>query len=148
MSGRQDGFGAIVAIVLLVVLAAFAAALVRLAAVAQATSADALLSARAAQTAAAGAQWGLYQALKGGWAGCANASQTLDLRASSGFLVTVSCDSRSFNEGESAPGMPLVVRFYTIDAVACSSTRACPDAAAAAQPHYVERRHQAQASDQ
>jgi len=58
----------------------------------------------------------------------------------------VSCDSRSFNEGESAPGTPRTVRIYTIDAVACSST-VCPDNSAATAPNYIERRWQVHASD-
>ena len=144
MKPSQRGFGAIMAIVVLVVLATLAAAVVRFGTVAQATSAQNLLSARVLQAAATGTQWGLYQAFKGSWASCAGASQTLDLTASSGFRVTVSCDSRSFNEGESAPGVPNVVRIYTIDAVACNGSTACPDDAAATGPNYIERRLQVQ----
>ena len=62
--------------------------------------------------------------------------------------VTVSCDLRSFNEGETAPGVPRVVKVYTVDAVACNSSTAataCPDAARAAGNLYVERRRQVQA---
>jgi MSHA biogenesis protein MshP len=88
----------------------------------------------------------LYQAFKGSWTACSGASQTLDLTASTGFRVTVSCDSRTFNEGESAPGTPRVVRIYTIDAVACSSA-SCPDNSGAIAPNYIERRQQVQASD-
>ena len=142
----QAGFGAIMAIVVLVVLAALAAAVVRFGAVAQATTAQNLLGARASQAARAGTEWGLYQAFKGTWTACSAASQTLDLSATTGFRVTVSCDSRTFNEGESAPGTPRVVRIYTIDAVACSST-ACPDNSAATAANYIERRRQVQASD-
>ena len=135
------------AIVVLVVLAALAAAVVRFGAVAQATGAQNLLSARATQAARAGTEWGLYQAFKGSWTACSATSQTLDLSASTGFRVTVSCDSRTFNEGESAPGTPRVVRIYTIDAVACSGSGACPDNSAASKPNYIERRQQVQASD-
>ena len=142
----QRGFGALAAIVVLVVLATLAAAIVRFGSVAQSTSTQALLSARAAQAANAGTDWGLYQALNGSWVGCTNSSQTLDLSASTGLFVTVSCTSRGYNEGESAPGTPQFVRMYTIDAVACSSP-SCPDDAAATTPNYVERRRQVQASD-
>jgi len=37
------------------------------------------------------------------------------------------------------------VRVFTIDAVACSSSSACPDAAAASRASHVERRRQLQA---
>ena len=143
---RQRGFGALAAIVVLVVLAALAAAIVRFGGVAQATTAQSLLAARAAQAANAGTDWGLYQSLKGSWVGCTSASQSLDLSASTGLYVTVSCSSRGYNEGETAPGTPRFVRMYTIDAVACSSP-SCPDNAAATTPNYVERRRQVQASD-
>jgi MSHA biogenesis protein MshP len=143
---RQRGFGVIAAIVVLVVLAVLAAAVVRFGSVAQATNAQYVLSARAIQAARAGTDWGLWQAFKGSWTSCSGASQTLDLSASTGFHVTVSCDSRTFNEGESAPGVPRSVRIYTIDAVACSSA-ACPDNAAATASNYTERRWQVQASD-
>ncbi|HEX7436727.1 MAG TPA: MSHA biogenesis protein MshP [Caldimonas sp.] len=146
MSMRQRGFGVIAAIVVLVVLAVLAAAVVRFGSVAQATNAQNVRSARAIQAARAGTDWGLWQAFKGTWASCSGASQTLDLSASTGFHVTVSCDSRTFNEGESAPGTPRSVRIYTIDAVACSSA-ACPDNAAATAPNYIERRWQVHASD-
>ena len=143
----QRGMGAVAAIIVLVVLAALAAAVVRFGAVAQATSAQNIMSARASQAARAGTEWGLYQAFKGIWTTCTGASQTLDLTASTGFRVTVSCDSRSYFEGETAPGAPRSVRIFTIDAVACSGSTVCPDNTAAAGPNYVERRRQVQASD-
>lgn len=143
----QRGLGAVAAIIVLVVLAALAAAVVRFGAVAQATSAQNIMSARASQAARAGTEWGLYQAFKGSWTSCSSTSQTLDLTASTGFRVTVSCDSRSYYEGETAPGTPRSVRIYTIDAVACSGGGACPDNAAASGANYVERRRQVQASD-
>ena len=146
VKNRQRGFGAIAAIFVLVVLAALAAAIVRFGSTAQAGIAQNLLSARALQAANAGTEWGLYQALKGIWTTCSGASQTLDLTASTGFRVTVSCDSRSFNEGETAPGVPRVVRLYTIDAVACNSAT-CPDNNAATGPTYIERRRQVQAGN-
>jgi MSHA biogenesis protein MshP len=120
---------------------------VRFGAVAQATSAQAVLAARASQAARAGTEWGLYQAFKGSWTTCSGASQTLDLSVDLGFRVTVGCDSRSFNEGEMAPGTPRTVRIYTIDAVACNAATACPDNTRATTPGYVERRRQVQATD-
>jgi MSHA biogenesis protein MshP len=146
MKNRQRGVGAIMAIVVLVILATLAAAVVRFGGVAQATNAQNVLSARAVQAARAGTEWGLYQAFKGSWATCSGTSQTLDLTGSTGLHVTVSCDSRTFNEGESAPGTPRVVRMYTIDSVACNST-SCPDNVAAPAANYIERRQQVQASN-
>ena len=149
MSRRPQlrGFGVIAAIVVLVVLAALAAAIVRFGSVAQSTSAQAVLAARASQAARAGTEWGLYQAFKGSWTTCSGANQTLDLTTDLGFRVTVSCDSTSYKEGESAPGTPRSVRVYTIDAVACNAPVACPDNTRATTPGYVERRRQVQATD-
>jgi MSHA biogenesis protein MshP len=147
MRQTRRGFGVITAIVVLVMLAALAAAVVRFGSVAQATNAQSLLSARVLQAARSGIEWGLYQAFKGSWTTCSSVSQTLDLSASTGFRVTVSCDSRTFNEGESSPGTPNVVRIFTIDAVACNGSASCPDNAAATGPNYVERRLQIQGSN-
>lgn len=136
-----SGLGAVAIIVVLVALSALAAAILRMGQAEQATATRDLLSQRAMQAARAGMEWGLYQAFKGPWTSCSNASQTLDLRSDYGLYATVTCDSRSFNEGESAPGTPQVTRVYTIDVVACSAST-CPNAAAAVQPGYVERRRQ------
>jgi MSHA biogenesis protein MshP len=143
----QRGLGAVAAIAVLVVLAALAAAVVRLGSAAQTGAAQDVLGARAWQAARAGTDWGLYQAFKGAWSACSNATQTLDLVTETGFRVTVRCDSRSFNEGESAPGTPQTVRVYAIDAVACNGAATCPDDGRAARPGYVERRLQVQATD-
>ena len=102
--------------------------------------------ARASGAARAGLEWGLYQAFKGTWTTCSNAVLTQD--HGNGLRVTVTCDSRLFNEGESSPGIPQTVRVFTLDAVACSSSSAataCPDAAAAVRLGSVERRRQVQA---
>lgn len=143
----QRGLGAVSAVLVLVVLASLAATLVRLSTHAQTDSALALQTARANQAARAGLEWGLYQAFRGAWANCANTTQTLDLSADTGMRVTVSCNTRSYNEGESAPATPRTVRIYTLDAVACNSTTACPDATLATSAHYVERRRQVVATD-
>ena len=140
------GFGAIAAIVVLVVLASLAAAIVRLGQSTQMGSAQDILGARAWAAARAGTEWGLHQALKGGWSTCSGASQTLDLTADTGMRVTVRCTSRTFNEGEDATGTVQVQRLYTLDAVACNSTSACPDNTRAVQPGYIERRRQVQAT--
>lgn len=137
MRTSQHGFGAIAAIVILVILATISAALVRLGTTQQVTSTQDILSTRAWQTARAGSEWGLYWALRNG--SCAGATGTLDLRATSGFSVTVTCTARAFKEGETSPGVPSVTTTYSIEAVACNSA-ACPDAALAATPGYVERK--------
>lgn len=144
------GFGAIAAIVVLVVLATLAAAIVRVGHAAQMGSAQDVLGARAWAAARAGTEWGLFQAFKGGWSACVSTgtSQTLDLRSEAGVLVTVTCSSTAYNEGESAPGTAQTVRLYTINAVACNGTSACPDNTRAVQPGYIERRRQVQATDQ
>ena len=141
-----QGLGAISVIVVLVGLATMAAAVVRLGQQSSSLSAQDLDSARASVAARTGVEWGLYQAFKGSWTTCSNLSQTLD--AGNGLRITVGCDSRSFNEGEDSPGVPHGVRVFTIDAVACrsgSATTPCPDATAAVQSGYVERRRQVQA---
>lgn len=143
------GLGAVAVILVLVLLASLAAAMLRLGQQMQGQTSQSLQGAQANAAARAGLDWGLYQALKGSWSSCSNTSQTLDLAADGGGMrVTVSCDSRLFNEGESAPGTPATVRVFTIDAVACnsrSSSTACPDAGAVAAAGYVERRRQVQA---
>lgn len=148
--GRRParGMGALVVVVVLVALSAMAAALLRLSQQAQGASAQDLLATRASAAARSGVEWGLYQAFKGGWTACSGASQTLDLSADgSGLRVTVSCDSRSYNEGLTAAGAVRTVRLFTIDAVACNSGGSCPDAAAAVRGGYVERRRQVQAEN-
>jgi MSHA biogenesis protein MshP len=137
MNAGQRGFGAIVAIVILVIMATISAALVRMGTTQQVTSTQDILSARAWQAARAGNEWGLYQALRSG--SCIGATGSLNLRATTGFLVTVTCTAKTFNEGETSPGVPLVITTYSIEAVACNSA-ACPDAALAATPGYVERK--------
>ena len=143
------GMGAVAVVLVLVVLAAIAAAVVRMGNQSHSQTSQALQGARANAAARAGVEWGLYQAFRGSWTTCSNASQTLDLAADGGGLrVTVSCDSQLYNEGESAPGTPATVRVFTIDAVACSSrsaSTACPDALAATTQGYVERRRVVQA---
>jgi len=137
------GLGAVTVILLLVVMGTLAAAVLRLSLQSHGSIQQDLQALRAGAAARAGLEWGLHQALKGPWASCSGASTTLDLRADLGMQVTVSCDSRLYNEGESAPGVPQTVRVHTLDAVACNGAGTCPDAAAAAQSGYVERRRQA-----
>ena len=137
------GLGAVAVIMVLVLLAAMAAALLRLGQQSQSATTQDLMAARASVAARSGLEWGLYQAFKGSWTACSSASQTIE--GGGGLKVTVSCDSRLFNEGEDDTGTPRSVRVITLDAVACTSPTVCPDASAAVTGGYVERRRQVQA---
>jgi len=141
------GLGAIAALVVLVLLASLAAAIVRLGWTQQTTIAQDVDSARASQTAQAGMQWGLYQVFKGSWSACATPTQTLDLRAQTGYMVTVTCAYTDYNEGESSEGVNKTVRLFTLEATACSTVTACPDATRVASPYYVERRMRVQVTN-
>lgn len=134
-------------IVLLVAMTGLAAGMLRLGASAQATATRDLLGAQAYQSAGAGLQWGLFRAFKGQWKDCDRQTETIDLGGQGGMLVTVSCDSQVYNEGESTPGVPRQVRIYTLDAIACNGSKQCPQDDAATQPGYVERRRQTQAEE-
>jgi MSHA biogenesis protein MshP len=135
---RQKGFGAIAAIVILVILAVLAAAIVSLSTTQQITSAQDVMSAKAWQAARSGNEWGLYKALKTGSCIAAPGS-TIDLSADTGFHVTVTCDSWTYNEGETVPGTARLVTVYRITAVACPAA-ACPASnASVAGVGYVER---------
>lgn len=133
---HAHGFAYIAAVVLLVVMATLATAMLRLNTVQQHGSNQDLMGIRASQAARAGIELGLYQ-LK---SGTCSASQTIaDFYATTGFRVTVLCTFDSFNEGESAPGTPLVKQIYRIDAVACNLGTSCPNAQSS-NVDYVERR--------
>lgn len=131
---RQTGFGYIAAIVIVVILATLATAAVRLNTTQQASSNLDVLAARALQAARAGNELGLHRALVG--AIC----QDVFVNMGNGFSVQVKCSSTTYFEGESAPGVPIEKVIYEIDAVACNSTTACPDATMVATADYVERR--------
>jgi MSHA biogenesis protein MshP len=142
----ERGLGAVAAILVLVALAALAAAILRLSTAQQIGAVQELGAARASQAARAGVEWGLYQAFHGSWTTCNGTSQTLDLSADLSMRVTVICNSSLYNEGDSEPGVPIPVRVFSIEAVACNSTGSCPDAARATGPAYVERRLRVEAS--
>lgn len=141
---RQHGFGAIAAIVILVILALLAGAIVSVGTTQHATSAQDVLSARAWQAARAGNEWGLYRALSTAtpadpWKTCGGVSETLDLTTDTGFHVTVTCHSWSYNEGESAPGVAQPIRIYRIRAVACPAASCPASDVSVAGIGYVER---------
>ena len=130
---RQLGFGVIAAIVILVVLAGLAAALVSTSNTQHLSAAQDVLAARAWQAARAGNEWGLNQALPNNAGVCA-ASTTLDLRADTGFFVTVSCRQFSFNEAGSNR------IFFEITSTACP-VNGCPSntPGTVATANYIER---------
>ena len=143
---HQRGFAAILAIIILVVLASLAAGLVTLGTTQQLTSAEDVQSARAWGAAGTGLNAGMFRAMSSqtpadSWKTCSSAgvSMFLDLSASTGFHVAVQCWSQSYNEGETTPGVPNVVRIFTIQATACNSSSACPDSTMTTSPNYVER---------
>ena len=135
------------AVIVLVLLAGFAAAVVRMGWTSQSGIALDVMSTRARYAANSGADWGLFQAFLGGWTQCNNASQTLDLRADTGMLVTVTCASTVYSEGQDASGANQTIRIYTISAVACNGASACPDNSRVGSSTYVERERLVQATD-
>lgn len=139
---RPRGFGVIAAMVVLVMMAALSAAIVRVGMSQQVSSAQSINGAKMSGAAAAGVEYGLYQALQGSWTTCAGAVYTNQMSLFNGW-VRVTCDSKLYNEGETAPGVPRTVRVYTITATACTSSVSCPDNTAATQSGYVERVRQA-----
>lgn len=138
----------IAAIVVLVMLSSLAAAVVRLTWSQQVGSAQDVMGVRAVQAANAGVEWGMYKALKGDWSGCTNSSETLDLRSTTGFWVTVRCTANAtpYVEGGSV-ATPKTVRLFQIDATACNGTASCPDNTRSLSATYVERRRQATLTD-
>ena len=144
---QQRGFGAIMAIIILVVLASLGAGMVTLGTTQQLTEAQGVLAARAFAAARAGLDVGMFRAMSSltpadAWKTCSSSpgqSIFLDLSATTGFHVAVTCTSLTYNEGQSSPGVPTVVRIFTIQATACNSSSACPDNVMATSPGYVER---------
>ncbi len=150
----QRGLGAVAALFVLVVLSVLGSAIARLGWTQQISSVQDMDGARAQRAANSGAEWGLYQALRGSWTNCSGATQTLTgMRADLGMIVTVTCNHDTFVEGQTGSGATPVftdrtIRVYRIDAVACNANTACPDASRVGSIGYIERRRQVQASDQ
>jgi MSHA biogenesis protein MshP len=151
----ERGFGSVLAVIVLVLMATLAVAILRLSSAQQLTSAQDVLSSRAWAAARAGNEWGLYKALSSTsiaandpWVTCSNATPatTLDLSATTGFWVKVTCNSSIYNEGEKAVGTAATVRVYVIQATACNSNSGCPVAAGSTSPDYIERVRQVTAA--
>ena len=150
---RQSGFAYIAAVIFLVVIAGVAVVLLRLTDTQQSTVNQALLASRASLAARGGIEWVFNNPaqrcsqapLSTSNAAPAGALNHLtDFRAESGFLVSVSCSFRAYNEGEtidaSGNSSPVVKRIYRIDAVACNGTaNTCPDPGSVPRADYVER---------
>lgn len=151
---RQQGVGVVAALFVLVVLSVLGAAIARLGWSQQMSAAQDLDGVRAQRAANSGAEWGLYQALRGTWTNCNGDTHTLTaFEGDQGLLVTITCNHSSYVEGQTGSGDPPVftdrtIRVYRIDAVACNGATACPDASRVASSTYVERRRQVQATDQ
>ncbi|MBK6638241.1 MAG: type II secretion system protein [Rhodocyclaceae bacterium] len=70
---------------------------------------------------------------------------TLDLTTETGFRVTVTCDSRGYNEGQiefpagSGTLIPRSIGIYTINAIACPAASCPASDASVAAAGYVER---------
>ena len=143
----QHGFGAILAIIVLVIMAGLAATLVSVSTTQQLTSAEDAQSAKALEVARTGTDIGLFNALSShGSHSCS--TQTVDLTATTGFRVTITCNALSYNEGNSAPGVPIPITIYQITAVACNSTTICPPVVSMANsPGYIERQRQVSATN-
>jgi len=152
---RQQGVGVVAAMFVLVVLSVLGAAIARLGWTQQMSSAQDMDGARAQRAANSGAEWGLYQALRGSWTNCNGATQTLtDMQAKTelGMIVTVTCHRTTYVEGQTGTGDPPVfsdrsIQVYRIDAVACNAPTVCPDASLVGSVGYIERRRQVQATD-
>lgn len=151
---RQRGVGVVAALFVLVLLSVLGAAIARLGWTQQISSAQDMEGARAQRAANSGAEWGLYQALRGSWTNCSGATQTLtEMRTDLGMIVTVTCNVSSYVEGQTGSGDPptftdRTIRVYRVDAVACNAPTVCPDASRVGSIGYIERRRQIQATDQ
>jgi len=107
---RQRGFSIISALFLLVVLAVLGGFMATFSSIQHTTSAMDVRGAQAYQAARAGAEWGIYRALRNTPAICAAGSFTVD-----GFAVTVGCEeSVQYMEGVTQ------VTIYTITSTASS----------------------------
>lgn len=141
----QRGFAYIAAVIFLVVIAGISVALLRLTDTQQSTATQAILAARASLAARGGIEWAAHQL----GTRCATApgqsNNLTDFRNDAGFLVTVTCTFRDFDEGEDGKaGATLTKRIYFIDAVACNgSGNACPHEPSVTGAGYVERRRTA-----
>ena len=135
----QRGMSIITAIFVLLMLSGVAAYVVSLSGSQQAGSGMDITGARVHQAARSGAEWGVWNAVKGSaYCLAGTDTQTLTTGAAGAlagtlapFTVTVSCTVTSHLEGVTP------VKYYLITATACNQGAVCP--AAAPGFGYVER---------
>ena len=129
--GRRGGFALPTAIFLMVILAALGVFIVRVNLLQTSSTALDVLGVNAYQAAAAGTEWGAYNALVPAFPVCVAASNlTFAGTALAPFTTTVNCTSSSTDE----LGVPVTV--YQITALACNQPP-CPNPAPTA--NYVAR---------
>jgi MSHA biogenesis protein MshP len=141
---RAGGFAYIAAIVFLIVLAGFALAALRLSGSAQVTVDQAVLGARASQAARAGLEWAFFR-LKTPPADCDTVQKNQpDFSAETGYRVTLRCDMKTYQEGQTSTGASLAKNIFQLTATACNGA-ACPSAdnVTVASPDYIERKRSA-----
>ena len=136
---RQRGMSIITAVFVLLMLSGVAAYVVSLSGSQHAGSGMDITGARVYQAARAGAEWGVWNAVKGS-AYCLAGTDTQTLATGAAgalagvlapFTVTVSCTTTSHLEAATT------VKVYRITATACNQGAVCPAAAPAF--GYVER---------
>lgn len=130
---RARGFAVIVGLMIVVIVGILGAALASISAVQQANQANDLLGVQAYSAARTGLGYGMYRAVKGGWA-CAPSTDSFALPGTlSRFTVTVTCSSYTATQGGSSTTV------WNVTATACNapSAGACPGIAG---PGYAERR--------
>jgi MSHA biogenesis protein MshP len=128
---RAAGFAYIAAIVFLVVLAGFALAALRLSDTAQTTASQQVLGAQVGQAARTGLEWAFYR-LKTPGATCAAVlpAPPPDFVAATGYRVTLTCDMKTYAEGQSLTGGAQTKFVFQLTATACNGAAAtCPDEA-------------------
>jgi MSHA biogenesis protein MshP len=102
---KQQGFSIVMAIFILVVLGLLGGYMVRLSGVQQATSSFALQGARAYQAANAGLGWSIAKISSGGSCADVIAQATLSFPDLTGFTVSLSCTSTTYQEGNDSPSI-------------------------------------------
>lgn len=124
---RMRGASLITAIFLLVVLAGLGVAMVSLSSSQQKSSAMDVLGSRAYLAARAGAEWGVFQALRGGACGTSTFAMPAGSETLAAFHVTVVCNA--------------VIEFgvtrHQVTATACNQAGGCGNATN--NPDYVQR---------
>ena len=141
---RSGGFAYIAAIVFLVVLAGVALAALRLSGTAQVTVDQQVQGARANQVARAGLEWAFYQLAHGTACTALQAKTLANVVDDASYKVTLTCDMKTYSEGQTPAGEPLAKNVFQLTATACNGTaNACPDDAGAAGQDYVERKRSA-----